>query len=176
MEENVAASVDYIVQPLKDLQLSDTLLRNVASAMLAETKFRIHNTGTRADGSPIGSYSDSYIKVRMKQGRGSNRKVIFSLTGDLENNYKILAISDREYGLGFDFPQDVMKSQVLQDGQSPYTVPSHTRNVNGKTVNVKSYTHPGSSGFGDNIWALSESELEAFDAIVDQFITDAIRI
>jgi hypothetical protein len=143
---------------------TDKLLRTISEAMYGETKFRIHNEGQRATGAPIGQYSPEYMKLRTNTyasntitrgknigqtrpayNRTSDTKIIFSLTTDMENNYKVIAISDTEYGLGFDNPTDAQKSVWLAER------------------------------FGNDIWALSESELEQVNAIVQEFVNNAFK-
>lgn len=110
--------------------------------MLPLTKKRIHEEGQRSSGSPIGQYDDKYLMLRVtKYNRDTDKTIIFSLTGQMENNYKVIAISDNEYGLGFDNPSDASKSVWLADR------------------------------FGYDIWELSKSELEAMDAIIQDYIT-----
>lgn len=143
---------------------TDSLLRTISEAMLGETKFRIHNEGQRSTGAGIGQYSAAYMKlrtnsystnvftkgknkgqVRPNYNRTSDTDVIFSLTGTMENNYKVIAISDTEYGLGFDNSVDANKSVWLAER------------------------------FGNDIWALSESELQGVDAIVQEFVNNAFK-
>ncbi len=158
------ASVDYVVKGLASLTDTDSLLRTISEAMLGETRQRIHNFGERADGSPIGTYSPEYMKLRTgsystnKYTKGKNKgqtrpkynatsdtKVIFSLTGQMQNDYQIIAISDTEYGLGFTNSVDANKSVWLAER------------------------------FGNDIWALSESELKQVDAIVQEFVNNAFK-
>lgn len=86
------------------LQQTDSLLREIAVSMQAVTRERIHEQGRKGDGSQIGEYSDKYLKLRQskKYNRTSDRKVILSLTGQMENDYKVIPLSDTEYALGFD--------------------------------------------------------------------------
>ena len=85
------------------LQQADGLLREVAVGMQALTRERIHEQGRKGDGSQIGEYGDKYLKLRQsKYNRTADRKVILSLTGQMENDYKVIALSDTEYALGFD--------------------------------------------------------------------------
>jgi len=140
------ASVDYIVKGMATLKDTDSLLREISFGMLAVTKNRIHNEGLRADGTAIGQYNDKYLKVREgKFNRTADRQMIFSLTGAMENDYKVIAISDTEYGLGFDNQTDADKSRYLAER------------------------------FGTNIWALSEEELKQVDSIIQQFVNNAFK-
>ena len=122
--------------------------------MLDETSFRIHNEGLNAKSTPIGTYSPSYMKQRLKQGRTSSRSVIFSLTGQMERDWKIIPVQGG-YGLGFSNPLNTKKAQALQFGQGTlniksHTVKAHTRSngVKVKSYTVGSHTRQGLKGFG----------------------------
>lgn len=77
------------------------LLRAVSLSMLPVVHDRIHVAGQAADGSPIGTYSPSYLKyTRPKNNRGSDPKVILSLTRQMESDFSVVADLGK-YGLGF---------------------------------------------------------------------------
>jgi 5'-3' exonuclease len=65
------------------------------------TRTRIHEQGIKSDGSQIGTYSPSYLELRREQQDRSNTNVNLVFTGDMERDYKIIPISDTEYGLGY---------------------------------------------------------------------------
>ena len=103
----ITTTVD--VSALKELQgrvlsaaQADSLLREIATSMLAVTQDRIHKEGRKADGSGIGSYSNSYLKLRERNNLGTDSKVILFFTGQMQNDYKVVPLSDTEYGLGYD--------------------------------------------------------------------------
>ena len=78
------------------------MLREVATTMLAETRERIHEGGKNAAGGNIGTYKKSYLEWRMENGyksTGSNVKLF--LTGQMQNDYKVVPQSKTKYGLGF---------------------------------------------------------------------------
>lgn len=103
----ITTTVD--VSALKELQgrvlsaaQADSLLREIAVSMLAVTQKRIHTDGKKADGSAIGSYSDSYLRLRERNNLGSDRPVTLFFTGQMQNDYKVVPLSDTEYALGYD--------------------------------------------------------------------------
>ena len=103
----ITTTVD--VSALKELQgrvlsaaQADSLLREIATSMLGVTQKRIHEQGRKADGSQIGSYSDNYLKLRERNNLGTDRTVILFFTGQMQNDYKVVPLSDTEYGLGYD--------------------------------------------------------------------------
>lgn len=139
------ANVDYLVEGIQSLTDTDSLLRSICFAVYPLTRNRIHVDGLRATGAPIGQYNDSYLKIRTGKTYNllSDPSIIFVLTGDMERNYKIIAISDTEYGLGFDIDTEAKKANWLADR------------------------------FGNDIWQLSDSELDAMESIIQQYINDA---
>jgi hypothetical protein len=84
-------------------QLADKeyLLRPVAFDVIKLMTERIHERGEASDGSQIGTYSPSYLKLREKKyNRSSDKKIIVSLTRQLENDWSVIA-TQRGYGIGF---------------------------------------------------------------------------
>jgi len=90
---NLGQSFETIFNP-------NYLLRPVALEVLPMITERIHQEGRASDGSEIGSYSNGYLKQREKAGRGESKKVIVSLTRQLENNWSVLETTNG-YGIGF---------------------------------------------------------------------------
>jgi hypothetical protein len=129
------------------LQQADSLLREITTTMLAQTTERIHEFGLNADGNPIGSYSDGYLKLRENNKLGSDRKVILRFKADMEKNYGIVPISDTEYGLGFTNPTEGQKADWVEN----------TYQKNGK------------------IYALTDSELDQVRAIVAEFVANTFK-
>ena len=123
------------------LQQADTLLRSIAVPMQGITRERIHEKGLKADGSPIGQYTKSYLKLRQsdKYKRSSDPKVILSLTRDMEREYRVIPLSDTEYGLGWENPLEAQKAEWAEER------------------------------FGQ-VWALTQEELDGVRAIVQDFI------
>ena len=100
-------SVDVDVSALVDLKKrvltlaqTDSLLREIATSMESVTRTRIHGQGINSAGSQIGTYSSSYLELRRENGL-SNTNVNLVFTKDMEKDYKIIPISDTEYGLGY---------------------------------------------------------------------------
>jgi hypothetical protein len=116
----ITTTVD--VSALKELQgrvlsaaQSDSLLREIAVSMLGVTQKRIHTDGKKADGSAIGSYSDSYMKLRERKQLGTDRNVTLFFTGQMQNDYKVVPLSDTEYGLGYDNSLNADKADWAED-------------------------------------------------------------
>lgn len=102
MAQSDTSALIKLTAKLQSLDQSDALLREVATTMLAETRERIHEAGKNASGGNIGTYKKSYLQWRMENGyktSGSNVKLF--LTGQMQNDYKVVPQSKTKYGLGF---------------------------------------------------------------------------
>ena len=97
------------------LQEADSLLREISTTMLAITRERIHEAGLNANGSSIGEYSDRYLKLRESSNLGSDRQVKLFFTGQMQNDYSVVDISDTEYGLGFQNQFNADKADWAED-------------------------------------------------------------
>lgn len=93
----------------------DRMLRQVASDTAAQVTVRIHTQGLNSEGTPIGEYSNAYLKIRKKNNRGESKKVILSLTGQMENDFGIVSNTAGRYGLGFKNELNAKKAEWLQE-------------------------------------------------------------
>lgn len=83
-------------------QAIDTLARNIAQMLLGDMRERIHEQGKKTDGSQLGSYNNQYLKTRVRRyNRTASRRVILSLTRQMENDWSIIPLGNDTYGLGF---------------------------------------------------------------------------
>lgn len=98
------------------LSLTDrqALLRPVAFDVIALMTERIHDRGKAADGSQIGEYSNSYLKLREKNKRGPDKKIIVSLTRQLENDWSVVP-TQNGYGIGFKNPFNKQKAIWVEE-------------------------------------------------------------
>lgn len=97
---NLPEVLNSLGQSIQEILNPNYLLRPVAIEVLPMITQRIHQEGKASDGSEIGQYSNSYLKQREKAGRGESKKVIVSLTRQLENNWSVLETTNG-YGIGF---------------------------------------------------------------------------
>jgi len=97
---------------------AELISRQVAVKMLPIIHDRIHKYGLKADGSNIGTYSSSYLKVREKNKRGGDSKVILSFTGEMENDFTVQPTATG-YGLGFSRENNYVKAKANEDGVPP---------------------------------------------------------
>jgi len=128
IESNIGEVVNRIKADLNDID-SDKMTREVATTVMGEMRTRIHVKGKAADGSDIGTYSKGYMKVRTGNfksptiargkskgklrpvyNRKNDKKVILSLTSDMENHMIIAPIANGT-GIGWSNPDDYNKSQ-----------------------------------------------------------------
>lgn len=94
----IETNMDVVVNKVDLLMSSldiDKMTRLQATTLLAKMRKRIHVEGRASDGSPIGSYSDAYLKyVRPKHGRKEGSKVVLSLTRSMENGMILFPITN----------------------------------------------------------------------------------
>lgn len=174
MASSDTSAITRITVKLKGLEDPDPLLREIATSMLAIVKERIHEKGLNSAGSQIGTYSDSYLAYRSSVGKSTGSNVILSLTGQMENDFKIVAQSKTRYGLGFSNQFNADKADWLENGRKAGTVKEHTRNVNGKSVKVSSHQKAGTEGYGD-IYKLTTDEKDLVQDIIDEYIAKTFK-
>lgn len=111
-----------IKQQLEKLKNKDYLLRPVATEVIPLMTERIHHKGIASDGSQIGTYSNSYLRLRQrKYKRDASNKVIVSLTRQLENNWSVIA-TQGGYGIGFTNPFNLQKARWVEGIKSKIIV------------------------------------------------------
>jgi len=110
--------INELIQKLDEFY-TDNMLREIASDLKGEIKKRVHVRGEASDGSKIGVYSDGYMNVRTGNFKSKNivrgknkggkrpaynrkadRKVILSLTRQMENDLSVIKTTNG-YGIGF---------------------------------------------------------------------------
>ena len=134
------------------LQQADSLLRAISTTMLAQTKDRIHEFGLNAAGSKIGTYSNRYLELRKKPvaeggANDSDPNIRLTFTGQMQNDYSIVEISDTEYGLGFQNQFNAQKADWVENTYAQ----------------------------GGKIYALTDTELEEVRAIVAEFVANTFK-
>ena len=94
---------------------SDELTRTQAYSLMAVMKDRIHVQGKDSNGNQIGTYTPAYVKYkRMRKGRGTDNKVILSLTRQMESGYKPEAI-ENGYAICFRTAEDMQKARWCEE-------------------------------------------------------------
>jgi hypothetical protein len=98
---NIPIVTASILKKLQTIADREYLLRPVAFDVIALMTERIHEQGKANDDSQIGEYSNSYLKQRQnKYKRTADKKIIVSLTRQLENDWSVIA-TEKGYGIGF---------------------------------------------------------------------------
>jgi hypothetical protein len=131
---NIPFVVGNILAKFRELDNPETISRAAAVAVEPELRHRIHVEGKKTDGSAIGTYSNSYLKLRQRKpyNRTSDPDVIASLTRQLENGY------------------------VLKATENAYTIDNIGNTIKGDS---KTKTERLEEQYGE-IWALTEREKE----------------
>lgn len=114
---NLAEVSARIAAKLEKLKDKDYLLRPVCFDLIEIMKVRIHEKGLAANNSPIGTYSNAYLRLRQKKyQRSADTKVIVSLTRQLENDWSVIATT-RGYGIGFKNQFNLQKARWVEQGK-----------------------------------------------------------
>lgn len=101
VKSNIAQVNAVLQSQLKAMTDPEKLLRPLCFDLIDLITKRIHIDGVASDGQQIGQYSSPYLKLRQKKyNRTADRKVIVSLTRQLESNWTVIA-TPRGYGIGF---------------------------------------------------------------------------
>ena len=108
LTSNISTLVSGLIANIGQLDNPETVSRAAAAAVLPELRERIHERGEKPDGSPIGTYSNSYLRLRAREGKGNDASVIVSFTRALQNGYT-LAASDNGYTIANISPDGDMK-------------------------------------------------------------------
>lgn len=113
---NLQKKVDNALSPKQ----IDALMRELAVTTAGTMRERIHEQGKDANGSNIGVYSVDYMKIRAKNNRTSDKKVILSLTRQMESDFT-LGVNNTEptklpngYGIGWKNQLNADKAGYLE--------------------------------------------------------------
>ena len=111
---NMANFVQKTLVKLQSLQQVDFIPRAVASDILPEMRNRIFVLGQDSTGGPIGDYKSSYLKTRERYNRTEGKKVVLSLTRQMENDLSVVVDGD-SIGIGFKNPDNYEKAVFLEE-------------------------------------------------------------
>lgn len=111
---NIPFVIGTILSKFRELDNPETISRAAALAVLPELRNRIHVEGLDSKGAKIGTYSNSYMKVRERYNRTADKNVVASLTRQLENNYTLKA-TENGYTIGNTSPSNDEKITHLEE-------------------------------------------------------------
>ncbi len=110
---NLPAVLKTVSLTLTEMQ-RDKLTRLQAVSLMAVMRDRIHVQGKDSNGVQIGTYTPAYIRARIRAKRGTDSKVILSLTRAMEDSYEIYPI-ENGYGIGFNTMESMQKARWCED-------------------------------------------------------------
>lgn len=117
LKTNIGVISERIKEKLGILADKEYLLRPVCFDVIDLMTKRIHVDGKASDESQIGSYNNSYLKLRQKQfKRSADAKIIVSLTRQLENDWSVIA-TQKGYGIGFLNSFNLQKARWVEDNK-----------------------------------------------------------
>ena len=104
-----------LTDSLLSLEETDSLLREIATTLLAEMRDRIHERGIKSDGTQIGTYSNTYLQYRIDQDKGSASNVTLFFTGQMQNDFNVAPVGENAYGLGYSNGLNFDKANWAED-------------------------------------------------------------
>lgn len=114
---NIKLVSERIKQKLEILKDREYLLRPVAFDIIDLMTKRIHVDGRDAEEKQIGTYNNNYLRQRQeKYNRTADKKIIVSLTRQLENDWNVIA-TDKGYGVGFLNPFNLQKARWVEENK-----------------------------------------------------------
>lgn len=117
LKTNIGEVTDQIKEKLARLGDKDYIPRTLSFDLIDQMTKRIHIDGKASDDTEIGSYNSQYLKLRQKKfNRSSDRKIIVSLTRQLENDWSVIA-TDQGYGIGFLNPLNLQKARWVEENK-----------------------------------------------------------
>lgn len=121
---NLPTVIKQVNLKLTALQV-DQMTRLQATTLMAMMRQRIHVDGKDSNGAQIGTYTPAYIKyARKKNHRGTDDKVILSLTRSMEDSYEMSPI-ENGYAIGFNTQENMQKARWCEDTyQKPIFAPT----------------------------------------------------
>lgn len=133
IKTNIGEVTDRIKGKLAKLGDKEYIPRTLSFDLIDLMTKRIHIDGKAADDSQIGSYNSQYLKLRQsKFARSADRKIIVSLTRQLENDWSVIA-TDSGYGIGFLNPLNFQKARWVEERKGKkifFLSPSEQQYVN----------------------------------------------
>jgi hypothetical protein len=112
---NIPMVIASYLKKVKEIDNPETVSRAVAVALLPEIRNRIHVEGKNSKGADIGTYDNTYLKLRQsKYNRTGDPSVVISLTRQLENSYSLQA-TDKAYTIGFTSPGSEEKVKYMEE-------------------------------------------------------------
>lgn len=114
IKTNLPEVADRLRAKISKLRDKEYLLRPVCVDLIDLMTKRIHVDGAAADGSQIGTYNNAYLKYRQKKhNRTADKKIIVSLTRQLENDWSVIATA-QGYGIGFKNRFNLQKARWVE--------------------------------------------------------------
>jgi hypothetical protein len=118
IKSNIGVVSERIKAKLDILKDKEYLLRPVCFDVIELMTKRIHVDGKNASEQQIGSYQNAYLKLRQKKhSRSADKKIIVSLTRQLENDWSVIA-TQNGYGVGFLNAFNLQKARWVEENKN----------------------------------------------------------
>lgn len=113
---NINEVLTKYIANIENLQKEvNQITKECAVNALPILRSRVHTDGIKQDGSQIGTYKSSYLRTREKNNRGSDTKVVLSLTRQMESDLSVQAVDNNTFGIGFNNATNSNKAQWMKE-------------------------------------------------------------
>lgn len=117
IKTNLPEVSEKLLSKIKKLQDKQYLIRPICVDLIDLMTKRIHIDGLASDENEIGTYNPQYLKLRQKKyKRTADKKIIVSLTRQLENDWSVIATKSG-YGIGFKNKFNLQKARWVEQGK-----------------------------------------------------------
>jgi len=96
----------------KDAQIE--VNEDIANTLRNAISTRIHSRGEASDGSSIGTYSESYARMRDRMGLQTSY-VDLKVYGELQSSFVVERSGNTSYSIGFDNSEDADKAGYMEE-------------------------------------------------------------
>jgi len=155
------------------------MLQEVSVSLLPVIKSRIHENGTAADGSKIGTYSNAYLKLRIGNYANADKKTKGKSKGELKNSgthTKGLSAGKARPKYNRTGDADVVLSLTRQM-ENDFSVQPTDKGYGLGFNNDENYNKAiwNEKRYAKLIYGLTENEKQKVIDVADKYLTNAIH-
>lgn len=181
---SIPFSVDAVILNLNSID-KDSMLREIASSVMPMMKDRVHKQGRDADGSPIGTYSKDYMKVRT----GNYPETVLK-RGKNKGQFRLKKEKEGQAGYFTKGPNKGQPRPRYNRSTDSAVILSLTRQMendmqviktdNGYGIGYSNQLNYNKAVWNEirykkDIWGLSVEELNIMESIAERYINNALN-
>lgn len=181
---SIPFSVDAVILNLNSID-KDSMLREIASSVMPMMKDRVHKQSRDADGSPIGTYSKGYMKVRT----GNYPETVLK-RGKNKGLFREKKVKEGQAGYFTKGPNKGQPRPRYNRTTDSAVILSLTRQMendmqviktdNGYGIGYSNQLNYNKAVWNEirykkDIWSLSVEELNVMESIAERYINNALN-